>query len=102
MYRQCTAHGPSFLAMQLAMAPWATSERTSAGAFPDTCAFAISPRHSCKASSSGGPFGPMKDGLDGSAQLTSSGPATANSGSQVIGRKWHIGLSVCRQCPEWR
>jgi hypothetical protein len=41
--------------MQLAMTPWASSARTSSGAVSDTWAFATSPRHSCKASSSGGP-----------------------------------------------
>jgi hypothetical protein len=89
--------------MQLAMVPWATSARTSAGAVPDTCAFATSPRHSCKASSPAGPFGPMKDGFGGSAQLTSSGPATANSGNRMIGRIWRIAPfpwpSVSRKAP---
>ena len=42
----------------------------------------------------------MKDGLGASAQLTSSGPATANSGSQAIDRNWRIspfrGRQRCR------
>src|ERR1700688_1204504 len=62
--------------MQLATTPWASSARTSSGAVPDTWAFATSPRHSCKASSSGGPFGPPYNGVGCSAQHTRSAAPT--------------------------